>query len=144
MRPRRLITLGVVAFVVGSTCYYTDFPDLKPEDLRNTAGVFAQIGSTMLGFMLAALAVVASISGSKLVQVMVKTGHYHDMLQEMFLSSVLFLVCTLMSCTLLLTSFGGETFLAALVGLHVAALSSLLRVGKMLWLVLMNLEPGSP
>lgn len=53
------------------------------------AGTVASIAATMLGFMLAALAVLASISNTTLVERMRKTGHYDDLLHTL-LESVWF------------------------------------------------------
>jgi len=49
----------------------------------------------MLGFMLAALAVLASINHTHLVKMMRAYGHYSDLLATMMISGLLFLLVAL-------------------------------------------------
>ena len=103
-------------------------------------GTVASISATMLGFMLAALAVLASINHTHLVSMMRRYGHYEDLLLTMFLGCLLFLACTLAGYLLLFGVQFGTIRLSCLIGLHVAALVSLLDVGRKLWMVLKNLR----
>lgn len=103
-------------------------------------GTVASISTTMLGFLLAALAVLASISHTHLLGVMREQGHYRDLLNTMLIGFVFFLLCAIEGFSVLfgvsLTSWLGS----ALVGTHVAAFVSLLDIGRKLWLVLRNLR----
>lgn len=94
----------------------------------------------MLGFMLAAMAVVASISHTHLMRMMQEYGFYDDLLRRLFAGAFVFFVCTLCSGIILFGYVPGTNYRAALVGLHVAALVSLLDVGHKFWMVLKNLR----
>lgn len=104
------------------------------------AGSVASIAATMLGFMLAALAVLASISNTTLVERMKKTGHYDDLLHTIFFGSLLFLAIVLGGFALLFGAPPVRWLLAVLSGLHVAALVSLADIGRKFHLVLKNLR----
>lgn len=141
MTASRLLFLASIIVVSAYASHLSGVPMIAPTDRVSIAGVFAQIDVTMLGFMLAALAVVASISGSELVKTMQKTGHYKDMVVAMFASAGLFLGAAAVACVVML-GCSSSWVLPAAVGLHAAALVTLLRVGWMLWLVLTNLDPS--
>ncbi len=94
----------------------------------------------MLGFLLAALAVVASITNSDLLKRMRTTGHYDELLQNLFLGAFLFLTCTVLSLLVLLGVQLPQILMATLFGLHVAALFVLLIVGWQFWLTLRNID----
>lgn len=104
------------------------------------AGSVASIAATMLGFMLAALAVLASISSTALVERMKKTGHYDDLLHTIFFGCVLFLAIALCGFALLFGAPPLPWLLAVLLGLHAAALASLADIGRKFRLVLANLR----
>jgi len=104
------------------------------------AGSVASIAATMLGFMLAALAVLASISNTTLVERMKKTGHYDDLLHTIFFGCTLFLAIALVGYSLLFGVPGSRWLLTFLLGLHVAALVSLMDIGRKFHLVLVNLR----
>lgn len=106
------------------------------------AGSVATVASTMLGFMLAALAILVSVSGSTLVQIMRRSGHYDDLLRTIFLGCALFLCIALGGFALLFGLAPGRGFLATLLGLHAAALVSLVDIGRKFRLVLVNLTPS--
>ena len=104
------------------------------------AGSVASIAATMLGFMLAALAVLASISNTTLVERMRKTGHYDDLLHTIFFGCLLFLFIALCGFALLFGMPPYQPFLVMLLGLHAAALVSLFDIGRKFRLVLVNLR----
>lgn len=104
------------------------------------AGTLASIAATMLGFMLAALAVIASINNTHLVTMMRKTGHYLDLLKTLFVGCLLFLWIAVAGLTLVFGVEPGPWFLSMLMGLHLAALLSLLDIGRKFWLVLANIR----
>lgn len=104
----------------------------------------ASIHATMLGFMLAALAVLASINHTHLVAMMHRTGHYKNLLVTLFTGCCLFLVTAIIAIAIM---FGLPVFpklMAALVGLHVGCLVSILDIGRKFWLILTSLRPQHP
>lgn len=98
----------------------------------------------MLGFMLAALAVIASISNTELLKAMQRTGHYDDLLNTVFVGCVSFLLVALCGFALLFGAPAHPYFVSAIFGAHVAALVSLLDIGRKFRLVLINLDWNPP
>ena len=90
----------------------------------------------MLGFMLAALAVLVSVA----LGTMQKTGHYDDLVRTIFMGCALFLAIALMGFALLFGVKLHPALEASLVGLHGAALVSLIDIGRKFRLVLKNLS----
>ena len=103
-------------------------------------GTVASISTTMLGFLLAALAVLASISHTHLLGVMREHGHYRDLLNTMLVGFVFFLSCAIEGFSVLFGLTLTPVLGSAIVGTHVAAFMALLDVGRKLWLVLRNLK----
>lgn len=103
-------------------------------------GTIASISTTMLGFLLAALAVLASISHTHLLGVMREQGHYRDLLNTMLVGFIFFLLCAIEGFSVLFCVSLTPWLGSALVGTHVAAFVSLLDIGRKLWLVLRNLR----
>ena len=97
----------------------------------------------MLGFMAAALAIIASISHTHLVSMMRKTGHYKELLASLFAGCVFFLAIAVSGFGLLYGAPISSTTVWALVGLHVAALISVWDIGVKFWFVLRNLNPDN-
>jgi Na+/H+-translocating membrane pyrophosphatase len=125
---------------------YADYSILKSigNDALSAAlsfgGSIAAISTTMLGFMLAALAVLASINHTHLVKMMKASGHYKDLLRTLFVSCLIFLACAAAGFSMLFGFPPSHIFLSALVGLHFAAVVSIVDVGRKFWLVLNNLN----
>lgn len=109
------------------------------NDLRAFLGLIAQISVTMLGFLLAALAILASISGSRLVRNMKRTGHYSVLLSKFFWNVIAYGVAT----GLALIAYLAKSSLGLLsnVALVFFFFSSLLLVdvGYRFWLVLSSI-----
>lgn len=117
-------------------------PAYQGADALAFAGAVASIGATMLGFILAALAVIASISNTHLVQMMHRTGHYKSLLATMVGCGLLFLLCALCGLAVLFGVPASPVVLALTVGIHVAAWIALLDTARKFALVLSNLRPG--
>lgn len=117
---------------------YPGFVDASA--ISSFGGTVASISTTMLGFLLAALAVLASISHTHLLTVMREQGHYRDLLNTMLTGFLFFLVCAVCGLTVLFGYPLEKWFGSLLVGVHVAAFTALLNVGRKLWLVLRNLR----
>lgn len=98
--------------------------------------LLAQVSATMLGFLLAALAILASIAGSRLVQNMKKTGHYSVLLKRFAINSLAFgiaMVSSIFVCLLNTRLTGGAIISSSI---FVFSCFLLLDVGRRLWLVL--------
>lgn len=132
------LVVGVLTAVVAHFAGWYRVP--AADQVSGLAATLAQIATTMLGFMLAALAIVASINHTHLVQMMKRTGHYQDLLLTLLAGSLAFLACAILSMGVL---FGMELdgrLMSILVGTHVAALFALVDVGRKFWLVLTSLQ----
>lgn len=133
--------LAVAAALTGAAFFYGILDALADQDLRTGAGVLAQIGATMLGFVLASLSILATIAHTKLLRNMQRTGHYAVLLRRMFGSVVAFGVLTVVAVVVL--------FLPAICPLYgyllflLAAFSvlTLLDVSRKFWTVLHHLHP---
>lgn len=123
---------------------YAEYPILRNTDMGamlSFGGSIAAISTTMLGFMLAALAVLASINHTHLVKMMRKTGHYKNLLSTLFTGCLIFLFCASGGYVILFGFYPQSWFLTTLIGLHVGALVSIIDIGRKFWLVLNNLSP---
>jgi hypothetical protein len=98
MDTRRLISVVASAGIA-----YLAWDSLGVQvdlDLKPMLGAFASVSATLLGFLLAALAILRAAEGRTLVANMRKTGHSDTLLNEMFFAAV--------SCFIvLLTSLAG-------------------------------------
>ncbi len=116
------------------------YPTFDASALLSFGGSIASTSSTMLGFMLAALAVLASINHTHLVKMMRDSGHYRDLLLTMMTGCAFFTACALAGYLLLFGMPACPWLLPIVVGLHVGAAISLFDVGRKMWLVLSNLR----
>jgi hypothetical protein len=112
-----------------------------PESVvPSVAGTFTQVGASMLGFMLAAMAILATISDAHLVKVMKVQGHYSDLLKTLFIGCLIYLVMTGIGVVLLFCPSSWEITKVLLVAVSISALTSLTDLGHKFWLVLSNLH----
>ena len=133
------LLMGIAAS--GACWFWGVYPSFKEEaTLSAFGGSVASISTTMLGFLLAALAVLASISHTHLLKVMREQGYYRDLLDTMLIGFLLFLFCAISGFGLLFGIQLTPKFGFVLVGLHTAAVISLFDIGRKLWLVLRNLK----
>ena len=140
MKPLVIATLaGMVSG--GVAWYWGAYPRLSEAGVISSfGGTVASISTTMLGFLLAVMAVLASISHTHLLTVMREHGHYRDILDTVLTAFLFFLLCAVCGIALLFGYPLLNWFGCLLVGAHVSAFVSLLDVGRKLWLVLRNLK----
>jgi predicted lysophospholipase L1 biosynthesis ABC-type transport system permease subunit len=141
MFPPFVHGLALAAIASWGLHYFGCLPGPFESDRASIFGTLAQVAGTMLGFMLAALAVVASITDTDLLRRMRETGHYDALLQNLFANSLLFLGCAILSLLMLLGVHLSNWWFAVLFGLHVAAAIMLFVVGWQFWLTLRNVNP---
>lgn len=142
MRTILIPLLIVLAASIG--VYRLDMVPGAPADPVAFGGTMASIHATMLGFMLAALAVLASINHTHLVAMMHRTGHYKNLLATLFTGCCLFLVTAIIAISIMFGLPARPQIMAVLVGLHLGCLVSLLDIGRKFWLVLTSLRPQHP
>lgn len=111
-------------------------PRMSVQDLRTLLGLLAQVSATMLGFLLAAMAILASISGTRLIRNMQKTGHFVVLLNRFFVNTIAFgasMVVAIAASMLNARIADGAVFSA---GMFVFSCLLLCDVGWRFWLVL--------
>ena len=121
-------------------------PALDDATLRGVASAYASVGVTMLGFMLAMLAVLVSVSDRKLLRNMNKTGHLKQLLKKVYWTGAYFglsMICSLAALFLTATPLIYSVSIAT--GALVGALSLLFFVGRSFWRVLtLSPDPSTP
>lgn len=115
------------------------FEALKPEDLRTLLGIAAQVAVTMLGFVMAALAILSTVAGTRLVRNMQKTGHYEHLLQRMLGSVVAFALLAAGSFATLFFATLPELTIYVLLALSLFAGITLADVLRKFWIVMRTL-----
>lgn len=80
----------MVSTIMPCFLWYFDVFETSESNLRNALGIVAQVSITMVGFVLAALAILATIAHTKALKNFAKTGHYSFLTRRMSMSMVLF------------------------------------------------------
>lgn len=114
---------------------------LAPADLRSAAGVIAQIGATMLGFVLASLSILATLANTRLVRNMQRTGHYRVLLRRMFGSVTAFGLITLAGLIFIFLPSVHFPYAYLFIALIVFSVLLLIDVLLKFWTVLHHLQP---
>ncbi len=103
-------------------------------------GTIAQISVSMMGFMLAALAILASISDKPLIKHMANMGIFRDLLFSLFAACTIYMLAFLISGAVLVLGDCGlhwEDFLFAILS---ASIVATVQIGWKFWKVLSNLN----
>lgn len=112
--------------------------------LVSAAAAVAGVAGTMLGFMIAALAILASIAGMRLLRNMQRTGHYHVLLGRLFITSVFFALLLVTSLAALFFHPIFPSIWAAMFGLMTSAAVALFDAMRKFAIVLFALKPDGP
>lgn len=102
--PPATFWISVAALGGGMAGAWMVVPDLKSEEARTVAGTYAQVAGTMLGFLIAALAILTAMINDRLLSNMRKTGHYNTLIKELFFACLAFLGAMLVSLAALILS----------------------------------------
>ena len=131
------VKCAIVAATFSYAGYYFDMlVNLNPESARNGASVLSQLSGTMLGFVLAALAILTTLGNSTLVANMQQTGHFPMLLKRMFGSVMAFGLVTLSGAILLFVPQVQINWIYPLVGVSIFSVILLIDVFRKLWVVL--------
>jgi hypothetical protein len=132
-----------VAWAAGHAVWYWSLlKGLEPGDMRTAAGVVAQLSGTMLGFVLAALAVLTTVLDTVLVRNMQRTGHFRVLLRRMLCSIGAFGLATIGGAVIIFVPKPQEWHACVLIGFTTLAIAVLLDVCSKFWFVLRNLTPA--
>lgn len=108
---------AIVAVAVGAAAYrYAPDPTITRGFLSAVAGIAA----TLLGFIVAALSILTAVLNRRLIINLRKTGHYDDLVSELFHAAVAFLVAMISALVSMLIP---DAFLPVMIGI-VASCSS--------------------
>lgn len=112
----------------------------EASDISSFGGTIASIATTMLGFLLASLAVLVSIDNTNLIKQMKESGHHKDLVFTIFFGCFLEFVCLLIGFCFFFFSIYWQQIFYILLGFEVATLFSFIGIGHKFWLVLSNLK----
>lgn len=114
------------------------------EALHAAASAYASVAVTMLGFMMAMLAILVTIADRRLIRNMAKTGHYDRLIHQMYWSSAYFGVATLGALlSLFMTGQWLTVGMAIDSGLVAGACYLVICVGRKLRTILRIINPTS-
>lgn len=100
---------------------------------------FCQVSATMMGFMLAALAILASITDEPLLLKMNKQGHYRDLLTHLFVASIIYFFIFIATAAMLVTNHSNSVIRTIVLSAMITAAVATMQVGYKFWIVLKNL-----
>lgn len=135
------------AFAAGATylCWRNDvFAGLQISDMRSAAGVVSQLSGTMLGFVLAALAILTSVENTALMRNMQRTGHLPLLLRRMLICIVAFGLATAGGTAMLFLPKPTLTHAHILIGASLFSAALLADVCRKFWMVLTHLGGRTP
>lgn len=131
----------VITFVGCLTVAWWGVPVIQGEALRTVAGTYAQVASTMLGFLITALAILTAMINVKLLANMRKSGHYDKLVKELVFSCVTFLAVMVVCLVALLFSVQWVQFVFKLAtGLMAFSVALLALVGRKFYLVISSIN----
>lgn len=81
----------------GAVASWLFVSSLGAGDVRLIAATYSAVAGTMLGFLVAALAILTAVLNRRLMQNMIKTGHYYRLLSELYWASSFFLSTLIIS-----------------------------------------------
>ncbi|WP_047552184.1 hypothetical protein [Methylotenera sp. G11] len=111
------------------------------DALHNAATAFAGVTATMLGFMIAALSILAAVANQKLLRNMQKTGHYKKLLHELYHASAAYAAGMIASLTsIFLTSPYLSWGITVTIFAVAYSTAMIISVGHKFWVVLTNLH----
>jgi hypothetical protein len=117
---------------------------LDPVSINTTVtgmNVLAQVAVTMLGFMMAVLAILASIANTKLIRNMQRSGHFHNMLTRIFACSLSFAAVTLAALVASFRPDQLDILASAVAAFTMMAILLFASSLAMLWQTLVHLRP---
>lgn len=132
--------VSIIAFFILIPCVYYLCPDffslVDTSKASSVGAAMTSVAATMLGFMLAALSVLVSISGIDYVKNLMIGGHYKDLLKNLFFGCLGILLLLIFSLILLFGN-GFNSFVSSIyISLLISCVFMLVEVGHKFWLVL--------
>jgi hypothetical protein len=103
-------------------------------------GTLTQVSVSMMGFMLAALAILASISDKPLIKHMANMGLYRDLLLSLFTACAVYMSSFLIAGSVLVLGDYGLHWKEILFATLCASIVATVQIGWKFWKVLSNLN----
>lgn len=138
LRPLMLVIVSIVFFSVAYLQGYELFKN--GTEFFSVISTFCQVSATMMGFMLAALAILASITDKPLLVKMNQQGHYSDLLTHLFAASFVYFIIFGMTAYMLITGESASLVRLLVLTLIVSGGVATMQVGYKFWIVLKNLR----
>jgi hypothetical protein len=133
------IILGIISGLASHRYGLTIIKGTVDQNI-SVLGTTAQISVSMMGFMLAALAILASITDKPLVKNMAHMGLFKDLLMSLFTACTLYTFSFLIAESVLIIGDYGMHWREILIGALVASLIATIQIGWKFWKVLSNLN----
>lgn len=115
----------------------------QPGEISTLAGVLAGSAGTILGFLITAIALMASVMDRDLLKNLRSTGGYRSLISGSFVCACLFLLL-LASSVCLLLPWGGEKQLLLLLNVFIGSLAAIQLAGTGLgfYRIIMSISRG--
>lgn len=115
----------------------------SPDQQVSVLGTLAQVSVSMMGFMLAALAILASISDKPLLKNMANMGHFRDLLLSLFTACAVYMFTFLIAGSVLVLGDYGMHWREFIFASLCSSIVATLQIGWKFWKVLSNLNVSS-
>lgn len=133
---KSILLAAIVTFIsFRYSCYLIEINDMK-----NFISTITSLSASMLGFILASLAILASISNTAMISNMKKTGHFDFLLERMFICLSILGVVTLTCIVMSLIKNARQEFLYILIFLISVSAASISDVLNKFWVLLKHLK----
>lgn len=133
------IIVGILSGFASHLCHLTIIKGTADQNI-SVLGTTAQISVSMMGFMLAALAILASITDKPLIKNMAHMGLFKDLLMSLFTACTLYTFSFLITESVLIIGDYGMYWREILIGSLSASLVATIQIGWKFWKVLSNLN----
>lgn len=112
------------------------------EIQRTSAGILAQIGATMMGFVLALVGVLASLASTRLLRNMQRSGHFNVLLALLLVTALVFGFLTVVGVVISMMTTITKCYTYILIFFALWAVLLLLDSMTKLWDVVSVIHPG--
>lgn len=128
------LLLNIVIGVAIAILYWQKSPHMPEAAIPNLMTTLASVFATLLGFIITAVALLASLLDKPLLSNMQKTGHYRRLMTDAFDTCLMLLVLVL-TCLmgLMLQTKHQEVAVTVLIGMVTMSVMCLLRTGRRLF-----------
>lgn len=143
MAKRFIVLLAAIASAALTWACLRD--NTRGIDIGQLASTLATVGVTLMGFSMAALSILAAAPDQKLVRNLRRTGHWGNLLDDLFYTTVLFLLDLVLAFGTMLVAGPNEVWWAtATVLVFSIAVGTLVLGGQNFYHVIGKLHEAPP